>query len=146
METSYILGDECLEKVPCPDNCIECQDDGECLTCDKGYYFFKFIRQCRPCQTGCVECSGRSSCDVCMDGYLLNSRNSCIECDLASNYVEDGQCKPIIQCPENCPECTRDGICLSCAERFFLDTDLNSCVQCTDNCLQCTSSEVCDLC
>jgi hypothetical protein len=88
----------------CVDNCLTCDNGGNCVACANGYYlkggkcvvcskecatctgistcqsctagyFFKNSK-CKACATGCAACSGtRANCSECKDGYVRKGKS-----------------------------------------------------------------------
>uniref|UniRef100_A0A673CQX7 P/Homo B domain-containing protein n=1 Tax=Sphaeramia orbicularis TaxID=375764 RepID=A0A673CQX7_9TELE len=108
--------------------CVVCQDAQHCQKCRKGLYLqddkcvtscqrcvVKYICisisvVCQPCVPQCASCQGNAShCMSCDEQYFLvdhSCRSQCPE----GYYTSDKECH---SCPEDCLECTEDGLCQS---------------------------------
>ncbi|XP_030000063.1 proprotein convertase subtilisin/kexin type 5-like [Sphaeramia orbicularis] len=122
----------------CSRGCVVCQDAQHCQKCRKGLYLqddkcvtscqrgFPQGVVCQPCVPQCASCQGNAShCMSCDEQYFLvdhSCRSQCPE----GYYTSDKECH---SCPEDCLECTEDGLCQKCADYYFLHKD-----KCVDDC------------
>lgn len=156
--------------VPCPPNCLECdQSTGACITCMAGY-FTDVAGLCSPCFEGCSKCSGPSEeecwrCDitrgyvglfgkncrqiasVCADLHMLDGyydeNRYCLSC-ISGTYpiVYPGDYNLDCQpCPSECLNCESPTICSRCKQGFYLSN--SKCLPCTGGCQDCVSPHRC---
>jgi len=59
---STFCGRNVVRVKPCEYNCAECEGDGNCKTCNSGYYKESGSGYCKSC--GCAECDGNGKCKV----------------------------------------------------------------------------------
>ncbi len=143
---------ECNPKLPgysknaqgkcfkCGDNCLEC-DELTCTKCKEGY-----DRDNGGCKLKCSK-NAQGKCFKCSDNCLVCDELTCTKCE--EGYVKyNGGCK--LKCEavigDGCLTCNKELTkCLSCGEKYFLDTDLQfqkarRCHKCSvkeNNCLKC---------
>ncbi|EWS75296.1 transmembrane protein, putative (macronuclear) [Tetrahymena thermophila SB210] len=108
--------------LPCPKPCLECNSNGNCLSCLNGYLYLKDKQQCLTscptnnyyldistntclnCHYSCLSCSGPTQYDCinCIDGmYYDNQLNVCDYCN--------SLCQTCIQSTNyDCIQCSQD--------------------------------------
>ncbi|MBQ9790331.1 MAG: hypothetical protein IJW24_01910, partial [Clostridia bacterium] len=100
-EGTYHDGLECKN---CPDNCIECQNENECIICD-----YEFVL------------NESKQCEQAHPGTIVAGNNHSLVCD-STTYNEGGECK---SCKETfgelCEECNQD-TCTKCSNGFINGT------------------------
>jgi hypothetical protein len=105
----------------CPYGCIDCDDDGKCLTCEEG-------KGGARCQVGCNNCIVDAARDLTCD------ENGCTQC-------APGRYGATCESPcENCVDdlCSRDGVCVKgCIEGYSNATGKCD-TQCSSGCLAST--------
>jgi hypothetical protein len=177
-----LFNDTCITKCPintfsfnsiclsCPNNCVTCLNNYQCLTCITGYFFtsinylctllcpdgfYNDSISCFSCPVGCKSCDSKI-CITCIDGYVL-SINQCLSKCLQGFYSNiDNIClscsAPCLSCyvnPSKCLSCLTgynlfNNSCVSsCSVGYYSDSSSNSCKNCLLPCLICTSSINC---
>ncbi|WAR23992.1 TENX-like protein, partial [Mya arenaria] len=125
-----LYGSRCMEK--CPDNCESCDNDtlctecmkgysgptcsaickhdhcshcnvsGDCLKCEKGFFYEKYQKKI------CVSCTNITELSNCYD---CESYVKCIECQPGFYLKSANQCE---KCPDHCLECSSESTCSKC--------------------------------
>jgi hypothetical protein len=100
------------------------------------------------CNALCISCEinleGTSSCLKCIE----NASAVGIDC-ICNDYYEYSSdfnlcIKPSNLCPGNCYECINNTTCIACKERFYLDSNSNTCRSCPNHCITCDHNECID--
>lgn len=116
--------------VACPSNCVRCDANLKCLSCQYNYVinvatqacvlnycgdgYFTGSLQCQPCVTGCATCQIDGSCLSCQSGYTLQS-TACVDnnCQIKQYYSTNTQ--QCYSCTSPCLTCTKSATqCTSC--------------------------------
>mmetsp|Transcript_53134 Transcript_53134/g.78855 ORF Transcript_53134/g.78855 Transcript_53134/m.78855 type:complete len:1040 (+) Transcript_53134:84-3203(+) len=110
--------------------CAVCDLSGDCEECNDGFSLFDGA--CTSCPDNCLDCTGDST--------------TCKRCDDAYEVLDDGSCGEVDNdCGDNCLVCGAQGVCKSCMNTYFRDTD-NVCEACMDNCASCSGASTCNEC
>ena len=99
--------------LKCPENCVSCPNEYDCLQCAPGSFLEK--QQCSKCHNSCRECSAPSETDClsCLSDSFLSS-GRCLKCEISQFF--DAESKFCIPCHSSCSECQGPlaGDCLMC--------------------------------
>ena len=122
-------GYECLE---CPQNCVSCNNERECDTCEPSYWGDRCQFSCSGCNDNCNQLTG---CDGgCLNGFYQTSINGGLICELCSNTCKNQTCN------------SSDGSCSDGCENSWSGTQCDT--RCSSACLSCDQSNlaVCEIC
>jgi proprotein convertase subtilisin/kexin type 5 len=133
--------------ILCPYDCLTCQSNGTCLSCDTANdhrslniangrciplqgYFDTHISACGLCPAGCSACSNLTFCSNCQDNYFLRGDNICYQSCL-NRFFPDPTLKTCRACPFDCQTCLPSGNCLTCdayGDHRALDNGTSRCL------------------
>ena len=137
-------------------NCITCNSENYCLSCDKGYGILNDIHSkcellkgkenelyydeeknvyysCNKSLNYCKECSDKDTCTLCDDIYILPYNESkCIDIDEnIIYYFYDENANNYKNCKlgvKNCLKCTSENTCTQCENNYTLfNNNTNKC-------------------
>ena len=122
----------------CPQYCMQCNPDRNCIKCAPGYNHDEQLNQCVSTVLNCEEFLANGVCNKCKDGFFLaeedNGKLICEETLTKANYyyLEEGKnyrvkCKKIF---ENCNTCNKEeGKCVTCLNNYGLFIGELKCVE-----------------
>ncbi|EGR30159.1 hypothetical protein IMG5_139800 [Ichthyophthirius multifiliis] len=117
-----ILSNFLKTQYGCSQGCMQCNQSGECLQCQDGYYQDQESQQCLEIATrvlynvkscsedeGCAQCSEDGLCQECKDGYYdteiykndPNPKKECNSCQYGYNDCIQCNSRKCVQCIEN---------------------------------------------
>ena len=135
-------------------NCIVCNSESYCLSCEEGYGIVNDIHSkceyligieqkfyyeesngvyyfCNKSIEHCEECSDKDNCNLCKDNYNFDPYNKCQEESLLSEFFidENNQSQKCSNFMENCKFCTSEDFCTYCDYHYsFLNNGRNKCI------------------
>jgi hypothetical protein len=130
----FYYNSEIKECMKCMKGCIECNPEGGCISCDKGY--FQEATGCRKCHYLCEECNnpGIEGCTLCIpENGVVQAEYGC-KCDSSNNYYLREY-----RCVKMCNEFSKgdhsiilcNGICEHGCDICMLPV-INNCTKCLD--------------
>lgn len=133
--------------------CNECDEVGDCIICQKGYWLNKTSGDCMPCSvTDCEKCDNDLNvCEECKYGFTyIQQTHSCevrSPCPLGkyNNYIQNQTCS---SCDISCRNCYGPGLqdCYECAFGYYFNNN-SECVPCNSSCADCNfDAEYCVQC
>ncbi|WAR15932.1 PTPRF-like protein [Mya arenaria] len=141
----------------CSDKCNgECEHhSGNCKSCFPGYFGLKYVNECIYCRNS--NCSQAGECTSCYEGKHGSFCNRTCSEDCVGNICNqiDGTCQHLVQCPNQCVNCTDNVTCTACeVSRYGLLCSLVCNSHCKDGhcaissgrCKDCESSYYGDYC
>ena len=131
------IGFEKDSKGFCPQYCMQCGPDKNCIKCAPGYNHDVQQNKCLSTVLNCEEFLANGVCNKCkVDFFLAEEDNGKLICEETSRanyyYLEDGKnyrvkCKKIF---ENCNTCNKEqGKCLTCLNNYGLFIGELKCVE-----------------
>eukprot|EP00942_MAST-04A_sp_MAST-4A-sp1_P007079 g7079.t1 len=153
-------------------NCAQCNSNGECSTCNSGYY--KASSTCltkksdgvqctgsNQCSSGtcatrccaaninnCAQCNSNGECSTCNSGYYkasstcLTKKSDGVQCT-GSNQCSSGTCATRCCAANinNCAQCNSNGECSTCNSGYYKAS--STCLTKKSDGVQCTGSNQC---
>ena len=115
-----LIDNECIK---CPNNCLNCTDNINCIICDK-YFGLNNENKCIPCPEHCEKCEWNSEYE----------KLTCLECEKSGEYNSPnnyilGRYNECVRCVE-IEEIGGKG-CIKC--EYENDFDIYRCFQCLGN-------------
>jgi hypothetical protein len=127
------LYQECVPDWFCPDECLSCDSNGKCLSCEDAKFDSNFLSVfndhlfCKDCSPGCFSCSGSNQLQC-----------NCHQDQFRGTAVYDSEfrlCLSGFTCTANCVDCNTNGVCSKCKDKFQMTSSgkckINNPKQCT---------------
>lgn len=130
--------------VACPYDCLTCDINGNCLSCDSAGDFrslSNYSSRCTPlvgyydplspvalpCVNNCQECKSDVICTYCKPSFHFLNHSCLLTCPV--RYIANTPLRICQPCPYDCYTCLSDGSCSSClpADNRILTTSNSRC-------------------